>query len=164
MFCVLFCPPTRCFHTLQAERQPRHHMDDNMAATTTTRERPMTAPDAPGRQNNHNGRDQHTASHRQSPASNPFSEEGMSNWEQQTGTQRAQATASSSSASSARLTNQRFTGSEGAGENVEPVGSGLPLLPPALLAAKGKSRWGLDAGKVELRPGEPMVRVGFPFL
>lgn len=40
----------------------------------------------------------------------------------------------------------------------------LPLLPPALSAAKGKPPWRIDATKAELRPGEPMVREGDPLI
>lgn len=68
--------------------------------------------------------------------------------------------ATSSALASARGTDQCL-GLERAA-NGEPVEPSLPL-PPALVAAKGHGRWGLDARKVELRPGEPMVRVGFLF-
>lgn len=36
--------------------------------------------------------------------------------------------------------------------------SSPPPLPPAFSAVEGSRRWHLDPEKLELRPGEPMVR------
>lgn len=57
------------------------------------------------------------------------------------------------------------TGSRSSGRNGDAHGSGSgrsggAMLPPALAGARGTRLWDIDAAKIELRSGEPMVREG----